>query len=93
MKLNTGALFWAVGFVSAASYAICAVLVAAAPGATSRLLSWVFHIDLTGLSREVTWANFLGGILGFSLLTAILAWASAWAYNRLLGVPGSPTAR
>ena len=90
MKLNTGAVFWAVGLVSAASYAICAVLVAAAPGVTSRFLSWVLHIDLTGLSREVTWAKFFGGMLGFSLVTAILAWASAWAYNRLSVVPGSP---
>lgn len=93
MKLNTGALFWAVGFVSAASYAICAVLVAAAPGATSRFFGWVFHIDLAGLTREVTWANSFGGMLGFSLVTAVLAWASAFAYNRLSGVPGSSTAR
>ena len=83
MKLNTGAIFWAVGFVSAASYIICASLVALVPGATSQFFSWVMHIDLTSLSRHITWSSFFGGMVCFSLGMAVLAWASAWAYNRL----------
>jgi hypothetical protein len=91
MKLNTGALFWAVAIVSAASYIVCAAFVAVAPGATSQFFSWVMHIDLTGLSRNITWASFFGGIICFSLGLGVLAWASAWAYNRLAARTG-PTA-
>ena len=83
MKVNTGAVFWAVGFVSAASYIVCAASVAVAPGASAEFFSWVMHIDLTSLSRAVTWLSFFGGMVCFSLVMAVLAWASAWAYNRL----------
>ena len=87
MKLNTGATFWAVAIVSAVSYAICAALVAVAPGATSQFFSWVMHIDLTSLSRHITWSSFFGGMVCFSGLIGILASASAWAYNRLVASP------
>jgi hypothetical protein len=93
MKLNTGAIFWAVGFVSAASYIVCAAFVAVAPGATSQFFSWVMHIDLTSLIRQMTWPSFFGGMVCFSLVMAILGWASAWAYNRLSGVPTFSPAR
>ena len=85
MKLNPGAIFWAAGIVSAASYAVCAVFVAIAPGATAQAFSWVMHIDLTGLARHISWLSFFGGMVCFSLVIAVLASAAAWAYNRLTG--------
>ena len=89
MKLNTGAVFWAVAFVAAASYVFCAALVAIAPEATSRFLGWAMHVDLSSLNRHITWSSFFGGILWYSLVTGTLASASAWAYNRLAGAPSS----
>ncbi len=88
MRLNTGAIFWAVSIVSAASYAICAAFVAVAPGATSQAFGWVVHIDLTSLSRHITWPSFFGGMVCFSLVIAAHAWAAAWTYNRLVAGPG-----
>ena len=83
MKLNTGAIFWAVAIVSAASYVICAIFVAVAPGATSQFFGWVMHIDLSSLARHITWSSFFGGMFCYSLVIGALAGASAWAYNRL----------
>ena len=83
MRLRPVAIFWSVTIVSAMSYAICALFVAAAPEATARGFSWVMHVDLTGLNRHVTWPSFFGGMLGFSLVVGAHAGAAAWAYNRI----------
>jgi hypothetical protein len=83
MKLNAGAIFWAVGFVSSASYVVCAASVVVAPGATTEFVGWVMHIDLSSLSRNIKWSSFFGGVVCFSLVMAVVAWASARAYNRL----------
>ena len=83
MKLNTKALSFASAIVAAASFIVCALAVAASPGLTSRFLSFVFHIDLTSLSRTITWASFFGGMLLFSVGVAIHVGLTAWCYNRL----------
>ena len=87
MKLNTRAVFWGVTLVSAASYIVCAAFVAVAPGATSRFFGWVMHVDLSNHSRHITRASFFGGMVCYGLVMGVLAWASAWAYNRLSGGP------
>ncbi|HEY3203289.1 MAG TPA: DUF5676 family membrane protein [Thermoanaerobaculia bacterium] len=87
MKLNTRAAFWAVALVSAASYIVCAAFVAMAPGATSQFFGWVMHVDLSSLGRHITWGSFFGGMICYSLVLGILAWASAWVYNRLAAGP------
>ena len=89
MKLNTGAVFWAVAIVSTASYVVCAAFVAISPGATSQFFGWVMHIDLSSLARHITWSSFFGGMVCYSLVMGFLAWASAWAYNRLVGSPSA----
>ena len=71
MRLKVKALSFASGIVAAASYIACALAVAIAPGLTSRFFSFVFHIDLTSLSRTITWSSFFGGMLCFSVGVAI----------------------
>lgn len=83
LKLNIKALSFASGIVAAASFIVCALAVAASPGLTSRFFSFVFHIDLTSLSRTITWASFFGGMLLFSVGVAIHVGLTAWCYNRL----------
>lgn len=87
MRLNTGAVFWAVAVVAALSYIVCAALVAIAPEATSQFLGWIMHIDLSSLSRHITWWSFFAGMVWYGLVTGALASASAWAYNRLVASP------
>jgi hypothetical protein len=76
-------LSFASGIVAAASYIACALAVAIAPGLTSSFFSFVFHIDLTSLSRTITWSSFFGGMLCFSVGVAILVGLTASAFNRL----------
>jgi hypothetical protein len=83
LKVNVKALSFASGIVAAASFVVCALAVAIAPGLTARSFSYVFHIDLTSLSRTITWSSFFGGMLCFSVGTAILVGLTAWCYNRL----------
>lgn len=83
MKLNVKALSFASGIVAAASFIICALAVVVSPGLTSRFFSFVFHIDLTGLSRTITWASFFGGMLLFSVGVSVFVGLTAWCYNRL----------
>ena len=88
MKLNVKALFFASGIVAAASFVVCALAVAIAPGLTSRFFSFVLHIDLTGLSRTITWGSFFGGMLLFGFGLAIFAGLAAWCSNRLAAERG-----
>ena len=90
MRLRPRAILWSVAIVSAVSYAICALLVAAAPEATARGFSWVMHVDLTGLKRIVTWPSFLSGLVCFSLILGAHAAAAAWVYNRIMGAHNPP---
>jgi hypothetical protein len=83
MRLKPKALFLASGIVAAVSYVICALAVAVAPDPTARFFSYVFHIDLTGLSRSISWGGFFGGVLSFSIVSAALVGLTAWTYNRL----------
>ena len=83
MKPNVKALSFASGIVAAASYIVCALAVVVAPGLTARFFSYVFHIDLTSLSRSITWGSFFGGLLCFSVGVAIHVGLTAWCYNRL----------
>jgi hypothetical protein len=83
MKLNVRSLFLGATIVAAVSYVLCALFVALAPGDTSRLFSFIFHIDLTGLARHVTWPSFLGGLVSFSIGVGAHVAAAAWLANRL----------
>ncbi|HYV41815.1 MAG TPA: DUF5676 family membrane protein [Thermoanaerobaculia bacterium] len=90
MRLSVRAVFFASFLVSAISFAVCALFVAAAPEATSRFFSFVFHIDLASLARHITWGSFAGGIVCFSFGIALHFGAAAWLYNRVfraLAVP------
>ena len=84
MRLQPGAIFRSVALVAAASYLICAAFVALAPGMTSRFFSWMMHIDLSSLGRQITLLSFVGGLITFSLLIGVLGGAAAWAYNRFM---------
>lgn len=84
MKLDVRAAALAAGGIAALVYTICTAFCALVPESTVVYLSAVFlHVDLTGLSRQISWGTFFAGLLGYGLGTAIVAGATAWLYNRL----------
>ena len=82
MGINTRALACASGLVAAATFVICGLFVAVAPGTTSAFFGWVFHIDLSGMARSISVSSFIGGLVVFSVFVAACVGTAAWLYNR-----------
>ena len=83
MRLDSKAFGLAAGVTAAILSAACALLVAIVPNAAMALLSDVVHADLTGLVRNVTLANFIGGVLFWGVGTGLVFGFAAWLYNTL----------
>jgi uncharacterized protein DUF5676 len=62
---------------------VCSTAVAIAPEATAAFVGYVIHVDLTGFSRTLTWSSFVGGLLFWSMGTAIVFAAAGALYNRI----------
>ncbi len=85
MKLNVWAFGVAVGTAIAAAFTICAFFVALAPEATAAFIGYLLHINLSGLSRPITLAVYVAGVLAVGIWTALWAVAAAKLYNLLVG--------
>lgn len=83
MRLDTQAFAIAAAVIAAALFLICAFFVAVAPEATTRFAGHLIHSDLSGITRSLTWGNFLGGLVCWTLGTGLVAAAVSWVYNRL----------
>ncbi len=83
MQLNIRAFALAVGSITAAAFTICAFFVAVAPEATAAFIGYLLHINLSGLTRAISWGSFFAGLLGVGIGMALWTGAVAWIYNRL----------
>lgn len=81
MKPNVWEFGGAVGIAVAAAFTICAFFVAVAPDATAAFIGYLFHIDLSGLTRSITWGSYFAGVLGVGIWTALWAAVAAKLYN------------
>jgi hypothetical protein len=86
MKLDTRAFAIATAVVAAALFLICAFFVAVAPEKTTAFVGHLIHADLSGMSRSLTWANFFGGLVCWTVGTGIAGAMLAWFYNRFTRV-------
>jgi hypothetical protein len=85
MNLQIRAFATAAGIVAAALFTRCAAFLAVAPATATNLFSAVLHLDLTALARPVTVGAFVGGLVFWSVGTAVVFGAAAAIYNRLAG--------
>ena len=83
MRLDTRALAAAAGAAAVIGFVICAAFVAVAPSATSAFFSYVLHLDLTSLTRPLTWASFAAGVVVIPSAVAIFTALVGSMYNRL----------
>jgi hypothetical protein len=90
MRLDARAFGIAAGIVAAALFTVCALAVAAAPEPTTALASYLVHLDLSEMSRTLTFGSFIGGLIIWTLGTAVSFGCAAAIYNRL--VARAPTA-
>ena len=84
MKLNIWAFGIAVGTVIASAFTICAFFVAVAPQATADFIGYLLHINLTGLTRAISWGSYVAGVLAVGIWAAFWASVAAKFYNFLI---------
>ena len=84
MKLNIWGFGIAVGAIVAVAFTICAFFVAVAPEATAEFIGYLMHINLSGLTRPITWSSYFAGVLGIGTWTGLWAAVAASLYNALI---------
>jgi hypothetical protein len=85
MRLDTRAFGMAAGATAAVLFTLCSLAVAVAPDATTAFFGYLVHMDLSGLPRTLTLGSFIGGLVAWTLGTAITFALAAAIYNRLIG--------
>ena len=85
MKLNIGAVVIAEIIAVAIAFALCALVVAAAPDLAASFTRYALHIDLAGISRQVSWGGFFTGLISISVFLGGVAAIWAWLYNLIAG--------
>ena len=93
MRLHVRALTLASAVISAIAYAVCFGLYAVAREATTRCFSYVLHLDLTGVTRIITWGSFFAGLVFWTVAMAVVAAALGWLYNRVAAPEQVPITR
>ena len=83
MKLDLRALAFSEALVGSALFVICAAFIVLAPDATASATKYLFHIDLSGIARPVSWGGFLSGLVVFTLFMGFVGLVWGWFYNRL----------
>lgn len=89
MRLDARAFGTAAGIVAAVLFTICALAVAVAPEQTTALAGYLIHMDLSGMTRSMTFGRFLGGLVIWTLGTGVTFGAVAAIYNRLVARLGA----
>lgn len=85
MRLDTRAFAIAAGMTAAMLFILCAAAVAIAPGPTTAFFSYIVHLDMSGMRRELTAASFTVGLIAWTLGTGLTFGFAATMYNRLIG--------
>jgi hypothetical protein len=83
MRLDPKAFGLAAGLAAVVLFVICAIAVALAPDATMAMGEVLAHADLSVFTRMLTRGNFIGGLIGWGVGTALVFWFTAALYNRL----------
>ena len=82
MRIDAKAFGLAAGAVASILFTVCALAVALAPAPTTAVLGGLIHLDLSNIARPLTWASFVGGVVGWSVGTAATFAVVAALYNR-----------
>jgi hypothetical protein len=80
--LNARAFGFAAGTIAAALTTICALALVIAPQATTSLASTLIHLDLSQMSRSLTWSGYFTGLIAWTIGAGLVFWAAAALYNR-----------
>ena len=80
--LDARAFGFAAGTIAAALTTLCAIALAIAPVATTSLATTLIHLDLSEMSRTLSWGVYFGALVGWTFGAGLVFWAAAGLYNR-----------
>lgn len=80
--LDARAFGFAAGTIAAALTTLCAIALAIAPAATTAVASTLIHLDLSEMSRSLSWEMYFGSLIGWTGGAGLVFWATAGLYNR-----------
>ncbi|MBC8242326.1 MAG: hypothetical protein ISR50_16575 [Alphaproteobacteria bacterium] len=84
MKLDAVKLGVATAIVFAVIWVICSILVVLIPGPMMQMSGHMVHADLSNQGWSMHWTGFFTGLILWSAIAALLVWAIAQLYNRLV---------
>ena len=87
--LDARAFGLAAATIAAALTTICALALAIAPQGTTAVASTLIHLDLSEMSRSLTWTMYFGSLFGWSVGAGLVFWAAGALYNRFAGSKSS----
>ena len=94
--LDARAFGLAASSIAAILTTVCALALTVAPRATTAVASALIHLDLSEMSRTLSWGIYLESLLGWTIGAGLVFWSAAALYNRFVGqpevVPSSQTA-
>lgn len=80
--LDARAFGFAAATIAAVLTTICAFGLAVAPRATTAVASTLIHLDLSEMSRSLSWGVYVSGLIAWSIGAGVIFWAGASLYNR-----------
>ena len=83
MNLNANKLALSTAITFGLLWVICSALVALIPGATLRMTGYMVHAELAAFQWSLSFANFIGGLVLWSVLSGLVVWLVARIYNRI----------
>lgn len=83
--LDARAFGFAAATIAAVLTTICAAALAIAPRGTTAVASALIHLDLSEMSRALTWSSYFGSLFGWTVGAGLVFWAAGSLYNRFAG--------
>lgn len=87
MRLKSVSLGVAAAIITAIGFGICGILFSIAPGPIGAAVSWVLHIDVTGMQRSISATQLIVGLVFVGAYVGLIVGLTAGLYNRLVRAP------
>ncbi len=85
MKIHATKIGLATAIVFAAFWVICSLLVMTIPRGMMRMSGDMMHSNLSNMTWSMDGGGLFVGLLAWTLISGVVAWAIAAVYNRLIG--------
>lgn len=84
MEINATRLGLATSIVFAVIWAVCSLLILSMPLGMMQVRGGMAHSRFDQMPMALNWGGFVTGLLGWTIVAGLIAWAIATVYNRLI---------